>query len=233
MRKHHLEHPRNDKSLIWPTGGDANIKTHFACRVKAVTDLCGSKFSPLPAALLMLEGDPPVVHCWQFECTVTCSQAAAALQCRDSTGSRVGESLPEVWCLACSSVSSVTPTKANLTSLAQLTQLILLSCFWNLHINSLSIPDQLGTCVAATLKIVQVSTTFSNCSHNFSKEDHAPCYTENEESFWCNMWCVDKGDSSRRVTVLELCLSRAAMWPWFGIVFIPCGHVAMISKQKK
>ena len=91
MRKHHLEHPRNDKSLIWPTGGDANIKTHFACRVKAVTDLYGSKFSPLPAALLMLEGDPPVVHCWQFECTVTCSQAAAALQCRDSTGSRVGE----------------------------------------------------------------------------------------------------------------------------------------------
>ena len=91
MRKHHLEHPRNDKSLIWSTGGDANIKTHFACRVKAVTDMCGSKFSPLPAALLMLEGDPPVVHCWQFECTVTCSQAAAALQCRDSTGSRVGE----------------------------------------------------------------------------------------------------------------------------------------------
>ena len=91
MRKHHLEHPRNDKSLIWPTGGDANIKTHFASRFKAVTDLCGSKFSPLPAALLMLEGDPPVVHCWQFECTVTCSQAAAALQCRDSTGSRVGE----------------------------------------------------------------------------------------------------------------------------------------------
>ena len=129
MRKHHLEHPRNDKSLIWPTGGDANIKTHFACRVKAVTDLCGSKFSPLPAALLMLEGDPPVVHCWQFECTVTCSQAAAALQCRDSTGSRVGERkacqrfgalLARQW------APSPQLTEANLTSLAQLTQLILL-----------------------------------------------------------------------------------------------------------
>ena len=61
IRKDHLEHAGNNEGLIWSTGGNANVKAHLASRVNL--DYYCLDFN---AALLMLSGDPPPVHCSKF-----------------------------------------------------------------------------------------------------------------------------------------------------------------------
>ena len=66
------------------------------------------------AALLMLSGDPPLVHCWKFHRRTPRRPLphCSVLALRSTEQSRQEEeSLTEVWCLACSLPRSVVPTE--------------------------------------------------------------------------------------------------------------------------